>query len=155
MRRTVAAMAGNVGNVGNLSNLGDGKYNLLTTFKRDGTPVATTVWSVPLEGERFAFYTSSTSGKAKRLAHTSRVTVQPSNFRGKVEEGTRPIEATTQIVRGAELDSIRSNIKAKYGVMVTITRSLAKLGGFVKRKPQPYADMGVVVTPGASTSPTA
>jgi hypothetical protein len=30
--------------------------------------------------------------------------------------------------------------------MTKVTRFLAKVGGFVKRKPQPYADRGVVVT---------
>jgi len=36
-------------------------------------------------------------------------------------------------------------VVAKYGVMTKFTR-LAKVGGFVKRKNQPYADRGVVVT---------
>ena len=137
------------------ANMGDEKYILLTTFKRDGTPVSSPVWAVPMEGERFAFYTSSTSGKAKRLAHTARVTVQPCSARGKPRDGTTPTEATAQVVTGGELESIRSKVVAKYGVMTKITRSLAKLGGFVKRKPQPYADRGVIVTPGASATPTA
>jgi PPOX class probable F420-dependent enzyme len=80
--------------------LSDEKYVLLTTFKRDGTPVATPVWWVPMEGERFGFYTSSTSGKIKRLDHTERVTVQPCNARGKVREGTSPTEATARAVTG-------------------------------------------------------
>jgi PPOX class probable F420-dependent enzyme len=48
---------------------------LLTTFRRNGTPVATPVWVVALDDATAGFYTSSGSGKAKRLAHTSRVTV--------------------------------------------------------------------------------
>lgn len=127
--------------------LGDEKYVLLTTFRRDGTPVATPVWSVPLAGDKLGFYTSSTSGKAKRLAHTARVTVQPSDARGKVKPDTAPVEATAVLVTGTELDEITQKVKAKYGVMTTIARVLAKIGGFVKRKPQPYADRGVVITP--------
>lgn len=135
--------------------LGDEKYILLTTFKRDGTPVASPVWSVPMEGDRFAFYTSSTTGKAKRLAHTSRVTVQPCSARGKPKEGAAVTEATAQVVTGGELESIRAKVVAKYGMMTTIARTLAKLGGMVKRKPQPYADRGVILTPGGSATPTA
>jgi hypothetical protein len=30
--------------------------------------------------------------------------------------------------------------------MTRITRFLAKVGGFVKRKPRPYTDRGVIVT---------
>jgi hypothetical protein len=37
-------------------------------------------------------------------------------------------------------------VVAKYGFMTKITRALAKVGGFVKRKDQPYADRAVVVT---------
>jgi uncharacterized protein len=124
------------------------KYIAFTTFKRDGTPVTTAVWVAPVDDGKIGFYTSSTSGKAKRLAHTSKVMVQPSNARGRVKAGTSPTEATAMLVTGAELDQIRGKIKAKYGVMVPITRFLAKVGGFVKRKKQPYADRGVLVTLG-------
>jgi len=37
-------------------------------------------------------------------------------------------------------------VVAKYGYMSTVTRFLAKVGGFVTRKHQPYADRDVVVT---------
>lgn len=137
--------------------MGDEKYVLLTTFKRDGTPVASPVWSVPLEGEKFGCYTSSTSGKAKRLAHTERVTVQPCNARGKVKEGTEPSEATARVVMpGPELEGIKSKVQHKYGFMTKVTKSLARIGGVIKRRPVPYADRGIVIspTPGGSATPT-
>ena len=71
--------------------LGDEKYILLTTFKRDGTAVPTPVWSVPLGDHEIGFWTSSGSGKAKRLAHTDRVTVQPCDGRGKPHDGSEPV----------------------------------------------------------------
>ena len=129
--------------------LGDEKYVLLTTFKRDGTPVATPVWSVPLNGDSFGFWTSSGSGKAKRLAHTPRVTVQPCNARGKVKEGTSPTEAVARLVSGDDMAEIRRRVTEKYGVMTKITKLLGKIGGFVKRKPMPYGDRGIIVTPNA------
>ena len=66
---------------------------LLTTFRRDGTPVSTPVWVVALDGGDVGFWTSSGSGKAKRLGHTGRVILQPSDARGKVKGGSTPIEA--------------------------------------------------------------
>lgn len=87
------------------------------------------------------------SGKAKRLAHTPRVLVQPCDARGKVREGTEPVEATAQVVEGDELDRIRELVKAKYGVMTSITKALGTIGGIVKRNRIPYGDRGIVVTP--------
>jgi uncharacterized protein len=127
--------------------LSDEKYVLLTTFRRDGTPVATPVWVVPLEGNTFGFATSSKSGKAKRLAHTSRVTVQASDVRGRVKPESPVYEATAQLTTGAQYPIIKSELRTKYGVMVKITRFLGAVGGILKRKPMPYADLGVVITP--------
>ena len=126
--------------------LGDEKYILLTTFKRDGTPVATPVWSVPLDGDEFGFWTSSGSGKAKRLAHTHRVQVQPCDARGKVKTGSEPLEGTARVVTGDELDDIRNKIVEKYGFMTKITKALGTIGGVLKRNRIPYGDCGVIIS---------
>jgi PPOX class probable F420-dependent enzyme len=128
--------------------LGDEKYIRVTTFRRDGTPVATPTWVVPLDGDTVGFWTSSGSGKAKRLAHTPRVTVQPSDARGRVKPGTEPTEATAALVSGADLERIRAAVVAKYGFMTKVTKALGTLGGIVKGKRISYGDRGVVVTPG-------
>jgi len=127
--------------------LADGKYILVTTFRRDGTPVATPTWVVPLEGDTVGFHTSSASGKAKRLAHTSRVTVQPCNPRGRVTPGTEPVEATARLVEGAERDEIVAKVKARYGFMHAVAQAFESVAGLVKRKRLPYADRAVVITP--------
>jgi len=127
--------------------LSDEKYILLTTFRRTGTPVATPVWVVPLDNGDLGFWTSSESGKAKRLAHTARVSVQPCDMKGRVNEGTQPIQATARVVRGPELAAIREKVVAKYGLMTKITKVLNTLGGIFKRERIPYGDRGVVITP--------
>jgi uncharacterized protein len=126
--------------------LGDEKYIRLTTFRRDGTPVATPVWAVKLDDARIGFWTSSGSGKAKRLAHTARVTVAPSDARGRAKPGTEAVDATAQLVTGAELEEIRKLVVAKYGVMTKFTKLLATTYGVLSRKRMPYGDRGVVVT---------
>lgn len=126
--------------------LGDEKYILLTTFRRDGTPVSTPVWAVKLDDERIGFWTSSGSGKAKRLAHTARVTVTPSDARGRVRPGATVVEATARLVTGDDLEHIRRQIVAKYGFMTKITKFLATVVGTLRGKRIPYADRGVVIT---------
>jgi PPOX class probable F420-dependent enzyme len=61
------------------------KYTLLTTFRRNGTPVATPVHVTAEPGEPDVAYfrTWDTTGKAKRLRHTPAVLVAPSTFRGR------------------------------------------------------------------------
>jgi len=127
--------------------LQDEKYMLLTTFRRDGTPVATPVWVVGLDGDTVGFWTSSGSGKAKRLAHTARVTVQPCDARGRLKDGTAAIDATARLVTGDELEAIRKRVVAKYGFVTKITKALGTVVGIVRGKRIPYGDRGVVVTP--------
>lgn len=118
----------------------------LTTYRKVGTPVASPVWVVDLGDDRIGFYTSSGSGKAKRLAHTSKVTVQASDSRGRVKEGSKPIEATAELVTDERLGEITAKIEAKYGFFTKITKVLGTIGGIIKRNRIPYADAGVVIT---------
>ena len=125
------------------------KYLLFTTFKRDSTPVASPVWLVALDGDVVGFWTSSGSGKAKRLAHTARVPVQACDARGRTKAGSALIEAKARVVEGAELEVIRAKVKDKYGFVTHVTKLLGTIGGLLKGKRIPYGDRGVVVTPTA------
>jgi uncharacterized protein len=131
--------------------LSDEKYILLTTFRRDGTPVATPVWVVGLDGDRVGFWTSSGSGKAKRLAHTEYVTVTPCDARGRVKADAGVLDATARLVAGSELEEIRQRIVTKYGVMTKFTKLRDAIVGVLRGKRIPYGDRGVVITP-ASTA---
>jgi hypothetical protein len=125
--------------------LRDEKYMLLTTFRRDGSPVSTPVWVVALDDGKIGFYTSSGSGKAKRLAHTSRVTVQPSDARGRVTPGSSAVDGTARLVSGAERDAIHAKVVAKYGFMTKVAKTLGAIAGTLRGKRLPYADRGVIV----------
>ncbi len=126
--------------------IADEKYLSLTTFRKTGVPVASPVWVVDLGGGQVGCYTSSGSGKAKRLAHTSKVIVQPSDSRGRPKAGTEPIEATAELVTGDQLTEITAKVRAKYGVFTKVTKLLGAIGGIIKRNRIPYADRGVVIT---------
>jgi putative flavoprotein involved in K+ transport len=59
-----------------------GKYCLVTTFRKDGRPVATPVWFAR-DGERVYAETSPASGKVKRIGRGSDVLVAPCTATGK------------------------------------------------------------------------
>jgi PPOX class probable F420-dependent enzyme len=124
----------------------DEKYLLFTTYRRNGAPVSTPVWVVDLGADKLGFYTSSASGKAKRLAHNPQVTVQPCNARGVPKKGTSAQAATARVVDGAEYEQIHAKVVAKYGLMTKFTEFLGAVGGIVKRKRIPYGDRAVVVS---------
>ena len=106
----------------------------------------TPTWIVPLDGGRVGFWTSSRSGKYKRLRNNPKITMQPSDARGRVKHGTAAIDGTVQLTNsGAEFDAIQSKVRAKYGFQVHMARIFNTLGHIGKGK-FPYGDVGVVVT---------
>lgn len=126
--------------------LGDEHYIAVTTFRRNGTPVSTPVCVVPLGENEIGFYTASDSGKAKRLAHTPRVVVQASDWRGEPKPGSSPIEGTARIDRGADHARLMRLVTAKYPIETRLSRFVFTLLQLLKRKPRTVADSGVIVT---------
>jgi hypothetical protein len=128
-------------------NIADEKYVSLTTFRKNGDAVATPVWIVPVGDNEAGFWTSSTSGKVKRIRNTSLVTLQPSDSRGRVTAGSAVVEGTARLVdSGTTFDEIGRKVKAKYGFMVPVSKLFAKISALVKRRKQPYGDVAVVIT---------
>jgi PPOX class probable F420-dependent enzyme len=124
--------------------LAEEKYMLFTTFRRDGRAVATPVWVVGLPGGELGFSTGSGSGKAKRLRHTPRVTVQACDRSGSTTHGETHT-ATARLVSGEELARIRTAVRAKYGAMALLT-SLFPLVARLRGKPSEHEIVGVVVS---------
>lgn len=126
--------------------ISDEKYVSSTTYRKSGDAVPTPTWIVPLDADRVGFWTSSASGKFKRLGNNPRITLQPSDARGRVKAGTTPVEGTVELVRsGADFDAVQSKVRAKYGVMVGMSKFFNTLGHLFKGS-FPYGDVGVVVT---------
>ncbi len=126
--------------------ISDEKYVSSTTYRKSGDAVSTPTWIVPLDADRVGFWTSSASGKFKRLRNNPKITLQPSDARGRVKAGTTPVEGTVELVRsGADFDAVQSKVRAKYGVMVGMSKFFNTLGHLFKG-PFPYGDVGVVIT---------
>lgn len=123
------------------AHLTEATYVQLTTFRKDGTPVPTPVWTAP-DGGDLVLVTGHTTGKVKRLARTPHVLVAPCDARGRVRDGVEAVEATAEVVRAREdVDVVRAAIKAKYGFQVTVIRVLRTLRGRDKAE----TDVGVRV----------
>jgi uncharacterized protein len=124
----------------------DEKYVSSTTFRKSGTPVATATWIVPLDGGRVGFWTSSASGKYKRLRNNPKITIQASDGRGRVKAATTAVEGTAELVTsGPELQALQGKVRAKYGFMVSMSKFFNTLGHLGKG-PFPYGDVAVIVT---------
>lgn len=96
--------------------LGAQRFASLTTFKKDGSPVATPVW-VTRDGNAIVVITPVESYKVKRLRRDPRVLLVPCGRTGKVREGERPVEGTAEIVTDAgETGRMTDLIRRKYGL---------------------------------------
>jgi PPOX class probable F420-dependent enzyme len=125
--------------------IADEKFISCTTYRRNGEPVSTPVWVVPVSDGRIGFWTAMGTGKTKRLAHDPRVLVQPSHRTGEPREGTAPLAGTAELVRSGRLfDEVQARVRAKYGVLATVSRFLGRLTG-QRRTGQQYADTVVLV----------
>ena len=133
--------------------LTDEKYIAATTYRKSGEAVTTATWIVPLDDGRFGFWTSSATGKAKRLRNTPRITITPSDARGRTKSGAQPLEGTaTLVTSGPDFDAVQSKVRAKYGFQVPMSRFFNVLG-HIGRGTFPYADVVIVVTPSAPATP--
>jgi hypothetical protein len=122
------------------------KYVSSTTYRKSGDPVSTPTWIVPLDAGRVGFWTSSASGKFKRLRNDARISLQPSDARGRVKAGTTAVDGTAELVRsGTDFDAVQTKVRAKYGLMVGMSKFFNTLGHLGKGS-YPYGDVAVVVT---------
>lgn len=107
--------------------IGDAKYVLLTTYRRDGSPVATPLWAAPA-GDRLLMWTVADSWKVKRIRRNPRVTVAACDVRGTPRGDA--VEATATILDGRATAQARDAIAKRYGVLgwLTMKGSLLRRG---------------------------
>jgi uncharacterized protein len=114
------------------------RYVALTTFKKDGTPVATPVWITGSDGT-YAFTTGDNAWKSKRLNNNPKVTVQISDFRGRVKPNTRVYAGTGRVDLSAEgIAAVEAALTKKYSWQFKLTQLTDiikdKLGKTVKQR---------------------
>ncbi|MER7674640.1 PPOX class F420-dependent oxidoreductase [Kitasatospora sp. NPDC096128] len=120
-----------------LERLAAAKYLLVTTHRRNGTPVATPVWAAR-DGDALVFTTVTRTGKVKRLRHRSDVLVGPSDIRGNP---LGPQVAATAVLDPERTARYRKLLRRKYGLLCAVA-----LAGNVLRYGR-GGTIGVRVTP--------
>jgi len=121
------------------STIGRSKYVSLTTYRKDGTPVATPVWQVLHEGELW-IVTEAESWKVKRIRNDPRVEVAVCNVRGKVAPDAPRASGTARVLDAAGTETARKLLADKY-LMSKVGNAFARLAR-LRRPPM----IGVVVT---------
>ena len=89
------------------------RYVSVTTFRRNGTGVATPVWFAVDDGELFV-WTRSDSWKVKRLRNDSRVVITVCDARGRTEEGAARAEGTARLLDARATGAVRKLLARKY-----------------------------------------
>ncbi len=101
-------------------------YMSLTTFRKNGSGVATPVWFAPyLDG--LCVWTREDSWKVKRLRNNPRARVAPCTARGTV---TGPsFEARAEILPPEDEPAADSALARKYGLQFRVGRFFSRLMG--------------------------
>jgi PPOX class probable F420-dependent enzyme len=94
-------------------------YMLLTTFRRDGTPVPTPVWVMPADpdwpgtaGDQLWVWTNPAAGKVKRLRRDGACELAPCTVRG-VPQG-RSVPAVGRILPESSVPRVMAALVRKY-----------------------------------------
>jgi uncharacterized protein len=90
-----------------------GKYLSITSFRRDGTGVATPVWFVQVDG-RLLVHTDANSYKVKRIRRNPEVTVAPCTATGRLLAD--PVRARAELLPDAELSRVERLMARKYRI---------------------------------------
>ena len=119
-----------------LSALGAEKFVSLTTFKKDGTPVAAPMW-IGRDGDQLFVWTPADSWKAKRAEEQPPGNgACPCSRGGKVREGAEPVDGIAEVItEPATVQRLAGVIRRKYGlefVVVTFIERVVARG----RKPR-------------------
>ncbi|MEU8234713.1 PPOX class F420-dependent oxidoreductase [Actinoplanes sp. NPDC048967] len=101
------------------------KYVSLTTYRKDGTPVATPVWHVP-DGDDLVIVSEAEAWKVKRIRRNPDVVVTVCNLRGKVEPGAPSATGTARLLDEAGTAAARDLLGRRY-VTSRLGNGVAKL----------------------------
>jgi PPOX class probable F420-dependent enzyme len=112
----------------NFLDFGNEHFVALTTFKRSGEGVATTVW-IARDGDDLIVTTPDGTGKVKRVKNIQRVEIRPSNRFGKVKENAPMIVGSAEVVRepGTE-EFLHEVFGGKYKTEYKIFMAIEKRG---------------------------
>ena len=108
--------------------LADEGFILLTTFRKSGVGVPTTVW-VARDGDALLVTTPRGSGKVKRLRNDDRVEMTSSSRFGKVDDDAPTVSGTAEVLDDDDARRRTNEVmQEKYGLEYRVMMGLEKLG---------------------------
>lgn len=103
-----------------------GRYLSVTSFKRDGSGVATPVWFAS-DGERLFALTDLHSPKVRRIRHDPHVLVASCRADGKLRR--EPVSAHAEVLSStAELGRVQGLLLARYRISYRVVMFFYRLG---------------------------
>lgn len=96
-----------------LEEIGCSRHVSLTTFRRDGTGVATPVWHTVHNGELLVV-SHAEAGKVKRIRNNSHVVVAVCDVRGRIAPGAASAEGTARLLDAADTQAVRVRLAGRY-----------------------------------------
>jgi uncharacterized protein len=128
-----------------------GKYVSLTSFKRDGTGVATPVWFVAEDG-RLLVQTGGESFKVRRIRRNPHVTVAPCSASGRTHGPAVP--ATAEILPAADLEHVRGLVGRKYRIDRIVILPIYWAVLRLRRRRTSRSEVALAITPNEALSGT-
>jgi hypothetical protein len=96
-----------------MDEIGRSRYVSLTTFRKNGTGVATPVWHVINDGELFVV-SDADAWKVKRIRNNGHVVVTVCNMRGKIAPHSPSAEGAARLLDVADTQTARTLLARKY-----------------------------------------
>ena len=121
-----------------------GKYLSITSYKRDGTSVATPVWFVQQDG-RLLVETDGASGKVKRIRRHPAVLVAVCTATGRLRGPQVP--ATADVLPDSEVGALRPLIRKKYRADLVIIGPLRFVQAKLHIGPRETRPVILAITP--------
>jgi PPOX class probable F420-dependent enzyme len=110
-----------------------GRYLSLTSFKRDGTGVATPLWFVN-DGSRLLALTDLHSAKVRRIRRDPHVLVAPCRGDGKLQG--EPIPARAEVLTAtADLERVQKRLMERYRLSYRVVMLAYKVGRRLRGQP--------------------
>ncbi len=127
-----------------LNALFPGRYLSVTSFRRDGSGVATPVWFVS-DGRRLFALTDLHSAKIKRIRRNPRVLVAACRVDGKLRR--EPVPARVEVLTATtELERVQKLLLERYRISYRLVMLIYRLGRRLRGRPSVADGAALAIT---------
>jgi PPOX class probable F420-dependent enzyme len=129
----------------NLDALFPGRYLSVTSFKRDGTGVATPLWFVS-DGSRLFALTDAHSAKVRRIRRDPQVLVAPCRANGRLLR-SEPLAGHAEVMTATEdLERVQKLLMDRYKISYRIVMFFYRVGRRLRGQPSVADGAALAIT---------